>query len=59
MTTTGGDDINLAPENDHDNDDHDNGNVDLDGHDDGTGDTTAQTSRICSSKNMQSKPTIN
>jgi hypothetical protein len=42
MTTTGGDDINLAPENDHDNDDHDDGNVDLDGHDDGTGDTTAQ-----------------
>ncbi len=42
MTTTGGDDINLAPENDHDNDDHDDSNVDLDGHDDGTGDTTAQ-----------------
>ena len=42
MTTTGGDDINLAPENDHNNDDHDDGNVDLNGHDDGTGDTTAQ-----------------
>jgi hypothetical protein len=42
MTTTGGDNINLAPENDHDDDNHDNGNVDLDGHDDGTGDTTAQ-----------------
>ncbi len=43
MTTTGGDDINLAPENnDNDNDNHDDGNVDLDGHDDSTGDTTAQ-----------------
>jgi hypothetical protein len=42
MTTTGGDDINLAPENDHDDDNHDDGNVDLDGHDNGTGDTTAQ-----------------
>ncbi len=42
MTTTGGDDINLAPENNHNNDDHDDGNVDLDGHDDGTGNTTAQ-----------------
>jgi hypothetical protein len=42
MTTTGGDDINLAPENDHDDDNHDDGNVDLDKHDDGTGDTTAQ-----------------
>ena len=41
MTTTGGDDINLAPENDHDDDTHDDGNVDLDGHEDGTGDTTA------------------
>jgi hypothetical protein len=42
MTTTGGDDINLAPENDHDDDTHDVGNFDLDGHDDGIGDTTAQ-----------------
>jgi hypothetical protein len=42
MTTTGGDDINLAPENDYDNDDHNDGNVDLDRHDDGTGNTTAQ-----------------
>jgi Ty3 transposon capsid-like protein len=42
MTTTRGDDINLAPENDHDDDNHDDGNVDLDGRDDGTGDTTAQ-----------------
>ena len=42
MTTTGGDDISLAPENDHNNDDHDDGNVDLNRHDDGTGDTTAQ-----------------
>ncbi len=42
MTTTGGDDINLAPENDHHDDNHDDGNVDLDGHDD-TDDTTAQT----------------
>ena len=42
MTTTGGDDINLAPENNHDNDDHDDSNVDLDGHDDSTGNTTAQ-----------------
>ncbi len=42
MTTTRGDDINLAPENDHDDDDHDDGNVDLDGHDDGTGNTMAQ-----------------
>jgi hypothetical protein len=41
MTTTGGDDINLAPENDH-NDTHDDGNINLDGHDYGTGDTTAQ-----------------
>jgi hypothetical protein len=40
MTTTGGDDINLAPENDHADDNNDN--VDLDGHDKGTGDTTAQ-----------------
>jgi hypothetical protein len=41
--TTGGDDINLAPENnDNDNDNHDDGNVDLNGHDDDTGDTTAQ-----------------
>jgi hypothetical protein len=37
---TGTDDINLAPENDHDDDNQDN--VDLDGHDDGTGDTMAQ-----------------
>jgi len=42
MTTTGGDDINLSPENNHDDDNHDDGNVDLDGHDDRTGDTTAQ-----------------
>jgi hypothetical protein len=43
MTTTGGDDINLAPENnDNDNDNHDDGNVHLDGHDDDTGDTTAR-----------------
>jgi hypothetical protein len=42
MTTTGGDDINMAPENDHDNDNHYYGNVDLDGHVNGTGDTTAQ-----------------
>jgi hypothetical protein len=42
MATTGGDDINLAPENDHDDDTVGNDNVDLDGHDDGTGDTTAQ-----------------
>ncbi len=41
MTTTGGDDINLAQENDQDDDHHDDGNVDLDGHDDGTGNTTA------------------
>ncbi len=37
---TGTDDINLSPENDQDDDIQDN--VDLDGHDDGTGDTTAQ-----------------
>ncbi len=42
MTTTGGDDINLAPENDHKDDNHDDGNVNLNGHDDNTGDTTAQ-----------------
>jgi hypothetical protein len=43
MTTTGGDDINLAPENnDNDNDNHDDGNVDLDGHDNDTGNTTAR-----------------
>jgi hypothetical protein len=40
MTTTGGDDINLAPENDHDDDNIDDTNVDLDGHDDDTGNTT-------------------
>ena len=37
---TGTDDINLAPENDRDN--LDDGNVDLDANDDGTGDATAQ-----------------
>ncbi len=37
---TGTDNINLAPENDHDDDNQDN--VDLDGQDNGTGDTTAQ-----------------
>jgi hypothetical protein len=42
MTTTGGDDINLAPENDQDDDTHDDGNIDLDGHDDSTGNTTSQ-----------------
>jgi hypothetical protein len=42
MTTTRGNDINLAPENDHNDDNRDDGNVDLDGHNDGTGDTTAQ-----------------
>jgi hypothetical protein len=42
MTTTGGEDINLAPENTGNNDDHDDGNLDLDAHDDDTGDTTAQ-----------------
>ncbi len=42
MTTTGADDINIAPENDHDDDTLGGGDVDLDGHDDGTGDTTAQ-----------------
>jgi hypothetical protein len=40
MTTTGGDDINLASENDHDDNNVDDTNVDLDGHDDDTGDTT-------------------
>jgi len=42
MTTTGGDDITLAPENDHDNDSQSNSNIDLDGHNNYTGDTTAQ-----------------
>ncbi len=42
MTTTGGDNINLAPENDHNDDTLGGDNVDLDGHDDGTSDTTAQ-----------------
>jgi hypothetical protein len=37
---TGTDDINLAPENDHDDDNQDN--VDLDAHDDGTGDAAVQ-----------------
>ncbi len=37
---TGTDNINLAPENDHDDDNQDN--VNLDGQDNGTGDTTAQ-----------------
>jgi hypothetical protein len=37
---TGTDDINLAPENDHDDDNQDI--VDLDAHNDGTGDATAQ-----------------
>jgi hypothetical protein len=40
MTTTGCDDINLAPENDHDDDIVDDTNVNLDGHDDDTSDTT-------------------
>ncbi len=40
MAATGTDDINLAPENDHDDDNQDN--VDLDANDDGTGDATAQ-----------------
>jgi hypothetical protein len=43
MTTTGGDDITLAPENDHDDDNVNYTNVDLDGHyDDDTGDTTGR-----------------
>ncbi len=42
MTTNGGDDINLAPENDHGDDNHDDGNIDLDRHDNDTGDTTAR-----------------
>ena len=42
MTTTGGDDINLAPENDHDDATVGGDNVDLDRHDDGSGETTAQ-----------------
>jgi hypothetical protein len=42
MNSTGGDAINLAPENDHDDDTVGNDNVDLDGRDDGTSDTTAQ-----------------
>ncbi len=46
MTTTGGDNINLAPENDHDDDTVGGDNVDLDGHDDGSGDTTAQANVI-------------
>ena len=46
MTTTGGDDINLAPENNHDDDTVGGDNVDLDGHDDGSGDTTAQANVI-------------
>jgi hypothetical protein len=37
MTTTGGDNINIAQDQDHDNDDH---NIDLDGNDDDTGDAT-------------------
>jgi hypothetical protein len=37
MTTTGGDDINLAPENDHDDATVGGDNVDLDGHYDSTG----------------------
>jgi hypothetical protein len=40
MTTAGGDDINLAPENDHYDDNQDN--INLDGHNDGTGNITAQ-----------------
>ncbi len=42
MTTTGGDNINLAPENVEDDDTHNNGKIDLDGHDDSTGENTAQ-----------------
>jgi len=42
MTTTGGDDINLAPENDHDDATVGGDNVDLDGHYDGIGKTMAQ-----------------
>ncbi len=39
MTTTGGDDINIAQDQDHDNDNNDH-NIDLDGNDDDTGDAT-------------------
>jgi hypothetical protein len=54
MTTTGGDDINLAPENnDNDNANHDDGNVDLDVHDDDTGDTTAQATAPATNFNLR------
>jgi hypothetical protein len=42
MTATGGDNINLAPENDRDDDNVDNTNINLDGHDNDTGDTTGR-----------------
>jgi hypothetical protein len=42
MTTTGGEDINLAPENAGSDDEHDDGDLNLDGQDDGTGNTNAQ-----------------
>jgi len=41
MTTTGGD-INLAPENTGNDDNHDDGDLNLEGNDDDTGDATAQ-----------------
>jgi hypothetical protein len=39
MTTTGGDNINIAQDQDHDNNNNDN-NIDLDGNDDNTGNAT-------------------
>jgi hypothetical protein len=40
MTTTGGDDINLAPENT--SSDHDHDDLNLEGHNDDTGDSAAR-----------------
>ncbi len=42
MTTTGSEDINLAPENTGSDDDHDNDDLNLDGQHDSTGTTNAQ-----------------
>ncbi len=42
MTTTGGDDINLAPENTSNDDDYDDGDLNLEGNDDDTSDATAR-----------------
>ncbi len=56
MTTTGGDDINLAPENSADYF-QDRDNVNTDGNDDDTGDTTAQANIIPAQGGGGNRPT--